>query len=122
MALPAVAYFFRDWRSLQLVLCTPAIFQILVCWMIPESPRWLLRKGRDAEAEALLRALAKGNGRRKHLPAKFGELVQKVGRLEQVVFLVHWKHEQLKVRINDSNRKRPSASPWNRLDRPGGVD
>jgi len=78
MTLPGVAYFFRNWRTLQLVLSAPSLLQILACWMSPESPRWLLRKGRVAEAEEGLRAAAKANGRFKLIPKDFHDLVQKV--------------------------------------------
>ncbi|KAM3603931.1 uncharacterized protein V6R79_004178 [Siganus canaliculatus] len=59
--LPLFAYFIRGWRML-LVPCAIACFLFLpLWWVIPESPRWLLLKGRVEEAELVVRKAAKWN-------------------------------------------------------------
>ncbi|XP_064103328.1 beta-alanine transporter-like [Macrobrachium nipponense] len=63
MALPGVAYLIREWRFLQLALMIPALFMVVEFWLLPESPRWLVLKGRHNEALKVLRWAAKVNKR-----------------------------------------------------------
>uniref|UniRef100_UPI00398ED44D solute carrier family 22 member 4-like isoform X2 n=1 Tax=Pristiophorus japonicus TaxID=55135 RepID=UPI00398ED44D len=62
MILPLVAYFIRSWWMLLFSLSLPGLLYIPLWWFIPESPRWLLIKGRIQEAEAIIQLIAKKNG------------------------------------------------------------
>ncbi|XP_032885152.1 solute carrier family 22 member 5-like [Amblyraja radiata] len=52
----------RSWRMLFLTLSLSGLMYIPMWWFIPESPRWLMLKGRVKEAEEILRFIAKKNG------------------------------------------------------------
>lgn len=41
---------FAGWRALFLVMLIPALVALLVRWLVPESPRWLAKRGRWNEA------------------------------------------------------------------------
>ena len=43
----------EPWRPMYVALAVPALLYVLALLPIPESPRWLLTKGRTAEAHAL---------------------------------------------------------------------
>ena len=53
---------FRDWHHLQLAFAIGSLSLISYFFLIPESPRWLVHKGRIHEAQELLCTLAKKNG------------------------------------------------------------
>ncbi|XP_078661280.1 organic cation transporter protein-like isoform X1 [Branchiostoma floridae x Branchiostoma belcheri] len=62
MLLALIAYFIRDWRTLQLVISVPNAVFLFAYPLIIESPRWLLSKGRDEEVAAIIQKAAKVNG------------------------------------------------------------
>jgi len=57
------AIFIRDYFTLQWVMSVAILVQIPVWLLLPESPRWLLSKGREKEARALMTRAARMNGK-----------------------------------------------------------
>ena len=57
-----IAYFFRDFRTLLKVSFLPPFALIFLWFLIPESPRWLISKGRFSEAKKILLSASKVNG------------------------------------------------------------
>ncbi|XP_022088432.1 organic cation transporter protein-like [Acanthaster planci] len=56
------AYFIREWRHLQLAISLPYVVAFLLLLVFPESPRWLISKGRFTEARQIIAKIAKVNG------------------------------------------------------------
>ena len=42
------------------LLCSPSVLFLLLCWRLPESPVWLMRRGREEEARQTLAWLRGG--------------------------------------------------------------
>lgn len=42
------------WRIPSLLQAVPALIQMVAVWFLPESPRWLLAKGKKSEARDVL--------------------------------------------------------------------
>lgn len=66
MSLPLVAWIFPTWSHLQLAISIPVILLVILLaipGLVPESPRWLLVKGRMDEAEEILQKAGKMNGK-----------------------------------------------------------
>lgn len=51
------------WRHLTLVLYAPQLLTIFYYWLVPESVRWYMSKGRYDQAEASLKYAARLNGK-----------------------------------------------------------
>jgi MFS family permease len=79
-----------SWRIPSLLQAVPAALQIVLVWFVPESPRWLVSKGRGAEAKAVL-AKYHANG-------------------DETAPLVELEYAEIKEAIvNDANYKRKSG-------------
>ncbi|KAG0715796.1 Organic cation transporter protein [Chionoecetes opilio] len=63
MAVPGLAYLVRTWRLLQVAYAFPSFLGILFFMWLPESPRWLIVKGRHQEALKVMTQVAKVNGK-----------------------------------------------------------
>ncbi|XP_075975357.1 organic cation transporter protein-like [Anticarsia gemmatalis] len=57
-----IAWGVPNWRKLTLALYVPQLITVVYYWLISESVRWYMSKGRFDESEALLRKVAKTNG------------------------------------------------------------
>lgn len=62
LVLPIVSYLVRDWRTLSVLVSLPFCVFILFFRIVPESARWLIIRGRLAEAEDILSIIARKNG------------------------------------------------------------
>lgn len=49
------------WWLYQIILCTVTTPFILCCWMLPETPLWLLSEGRYKEAQGIIDTMAMWN-------------------------------------------------------------
>ncbi|XP_072020772.1 organic cation transporter protein-like [Amphiura filiformis] len=58
MLLSVLAYFFRDWRTLELVISVPMFLYLFLIPFFPESARWLLSKGDIEKARPVIEKAA----------------------------------------------------------------
>ncbi|XP_036145608.1 solute carrier family 22 member 8 isoform X2 [Monomorium pharaonis] len=56
--LAILSYVIPDWRILQLAISVPTAITVLYIWIISESPRWLLARGKSTEADMALERIA----------------------------------------------------------------
>nr|XP_034187347.1 solute carrier family 22 member 8-like [Osmia lignaria] len=61
LLLAALSYAIPDWRILQLAISVPTAVTVLYIWIIPESPRWLIAKGKTTEADMAVERIGKYN-------------------------------------------------------------
>ncbi|XP_061172657.1 organic cation transporter-like protein [Saccostrea echinata] len=61
MTLAIWGYFITNWRYLIISTSVAGVFMLFTWWFVPESPRWLLSKGRFHEAKAVLKKIAEYN-------------------------------------------------------------
>ncbi|XP_055609045.1 organic cation transporter protein [Uranotaenia lowii] len=57
-----IAYFAQDWRTMQFVITIPGALLLSMWYWLPESPRWLLAKGRTEELKSIIDRAAETNG------------------------------------------------------------
>ncbi|XP_066103951.1 solute carrier family 22 member 16 [Saccopteryx bilineata] len=61
MVVALTGYFVRTWWIYQLILSTVTVPFVFFCWMLPETPFWLLSEGRHEEAQTVVDTMAKWN-------------------------------------------------------------
>lgn len=61
MSLSGLSWLLQDWRTLLRIIYPPACLVFSYLWILNESVRWLLSKGRNDEAIAILNKAAKMN-------------------------------------------------------------
>ncbi|OXU21339.1 hypothetical protein TSAR_002331 [Trichomalopsis sarcophagae] len=49
-----ISYLASEWRQVQVATSLPSLILLLFMWFMPESPRWLISRGRRKEARAIL--------------------------------------------------------------------
>ncbi|KAK5925823.1 hypothetical protein CgunFtcFv8_021448 [Champsocephalus gunnari] len=64
MILAGLAYWLRDWRKLQLVVCLPQFLFFSYTWWFSESARWLVLNRRSEDALKSLHRVARVNGKK----------------------------------------------------------
>ncbi|XP_036391440.1 solute carrier family 22 member 13 [Megalops cyprinoides] len=86
--LAGIAYLIRDWRIVQFIIASPVAFVVLYIWLVPESARWLLDRGKTEEAKELILRAAAINKRK--IPDNILEKVtnQKNGRRGNIIDLI----------------------------------
>lgn len=75
MMLAGITYTIRNWSYLALVTSLPFSFYVFYWFFLPESPRWLLAKGKFDDASKVLETLASVNG--KELPPSFKQQLKR---------------------------------------------
>ncbi|ROT67114.1 hypothetical protein C7M84_014808 [Penaeus vannamei] len=55
ITLGGFGYLLRDWRWLMFTVSMPGLLYLPVLWLMDESPRWLIVRGRHADALRVLR-------------------------------------------------------------------
>ncbi|EDV90527.1 organic cation transporter protein [Drosophila grimshawi] len=96
------AYLIRDWRWLQIALTLPGLVFMGYYWLIPESARWLLSKGRSEEAFVIIERAARVN--RVQIPSEI---------YDQLV-----REESAQKEQAQTASQQPSASVWDLLRYP----
>lgn len=61
--LPGLAGWWSSWSSTYIAISVPTVSLIILCYWIPDSPRWLLKHGRVDEALDVLKDAARVNGK-----------------------------------------------------------
>ncbi|XP_055853826.1 organic cation transporter protein [Episyrphus balteatus] len=73
MLISGIAYLTQDYQKLQLCIGFPGIFLCFLWFVVPESPRWLLCKGRVQEVKKIVESAAAFNGRQ--LPENYEKIL-----------------------------------------------
>lgn len=79
-----------SWRVPCLLQAIPSLFQIFFIWFVPESPRWLIAKGKHAQAKAILTKYhASGDENDELVAVEYHEIQQTIS-LEQEYEKTAW--------------------------------
>ncbi|XP_055923804.1 organic cation transporter-like protein isoform X2 [Eupeodes corollae] len=74
--LPGVASFSKSWTYLYMAISWPTVILIYLWRWIPDSPRWMIQRGRVLEAKTILQDCIEMNGTRYCLPHDIDQQLQ----------------------------------------------
>jgi len=78
--LALIAKYVQHWRYIQLAINIPTVATIFYIWIVPESVRWLLSRGKFTRAEAIVGIIASNNSLKLD-PIWLREEMEEVGRI-----------------------------------------
>lgn len=79
------------WRLPSVLQGLPSVVQVALMWFCPESPRWLINKGRDAQAlQTLAYYHARGNDQDPLVQFEFNEIKEAIALDREVAASVGW--------------------------------
>lgn len=61
MVVALTGYLVRTWWTYQMILSTASLPFVFGCWLLPETPFWLVSEGRYEEAQLILDKVARWN-------------------------------------------------------------
>uniref|UniRef100_A0A9J2PXK5 Major facilitator superfamily (MFS) profile domain-containing protein n=1 Tax=Ascaris lumbricoides TaxID=6252 RepID=A0A9J2PXK5_ASCLU len=79
VALAGLAYLCKDWRTLARASAIITLAPLFMLFFVEETPRWLIQKGRDKEAERAVLAIKRWDGK---IPDELRESVHSVVQSE----------------------------------------
>lgn len=105
-----IAWAIPEWKPLTLALYVPQLITICYFWLLPESVRWYMSKGRYEESEALLKEVARVNKKNlseKSLEAlrwttenekRLNEIEKKEMENEPMLVVLVFRHKRILIR------------------------
>ena len=78
--LALIARYVQHWRYIQLAINIPTLATIFYIWIVPESVRWLLSRGKFTRAETIVGIIASNNSLKLD-PIWLREEMEEVGRI-----------------------------------------
>ncbi|XP_066049024.1 solute carrier family 22 member 13-like [Chamaea fasciata] len=94
MSVAGLSYGIRNWRLLEIAGSAPMFALFFYIWVLPESPRWLVTKGRIEEAKKVLQKAAATNKR--SLPAELLEQLKSEKEVKSGSFLDLFRKKHLR--------------------------
>ncbi|PKS08643.1 hypothetical protein jhhlp_005032 [Lomentospora prolificans] len=79
----------RQWRGPLAIQAIPVALLIIVTFFLPESPRWLVSKGKDEKARAVLQKLHQGSATDAFIEGEFTEIKDQL-QAEKEAFKPTW--------------------------------
>ncbi|KAJ7383545.1 hypothetical protein OS493_027208 [Desmophyllum pertusum] len=95
MVLVGIAYYIRDWKHLTIATGAPGILFVAGWFFIPESVRWLLKKGRETEAREVLSNVARKNGKEMPNEALYLPKEERLGDFRDLFSSLQMAHKTL---------------------------
>ncbi|KAG1654064.1 Organic cation transporter protein [Nymphon striatum] len=98
IVLAGISYGLKNWVYIQITIAVLFVVSLILTWFLPESPRWLITKGRLEEATKVIEHAAKRNhidisGKREEIQKKIKDMHLKISKykkedIEHVFLLV----------------------------------